>query len=138
PVLVRLLEDDEAPEVRASAAAALGFQKVASTLPALCRAASDPSADVRFDVAFALGCFDESDWENPRAATHRPEVERTLLRLMDDRDVAVRDWATFAMHQGDHDTPAVRARLWRALDDPDPEVRGEAVTALAEFGDRRV
>jgi hypothetical protein len=47
-----------------------------------------------------------------------------------------RDWATFAIHQGGHDTPEVRTRLWRALDDPCPEVRGEAAWSLGIFGER--
>ena len=45
---------------------------------------------------------------------------------MDDEDEDVRDWATFSIHQGGHDTPEVRARLWEALDDPFSNVRAEA------------
>lgn len=55
---------------------------------------------------------------------------------MDDPDEEVRDWATFGIHQGEHDTPETRARLWRALDDPNVDVRGEAAAGLAKFGDR--
>jgi hypothetical protein len=55
---------------------------------------------------------------------------------MDDEDEEVRDWATFGIHQGSHDTPTVRARLFQALDDPCADVRGEAAVGLAEFGER--
>ena len=41
-----------------------------------------------------------------------------LIALSADSDAEARDWATFGIHQGSHDTPEVRARLWQALDDP--------------------
>jgi HEAT repeat protein len=136
PTLVRLLETDSDEEVRAGAASALGFQKVPASLPALCVAALHPSAEVRYAVAQALGSFYEEGWDDPEAAPHRAEVMHALLRLMDDEDEDVRDWATFGIHQGGHDTPEVRARLWKALDDPHADVRGEAACGLAKFGDR--
>lgn len=135
PTLLDLLKNDLDEEVRASAAAALGHQQAVSTIPALIRAASDPSAEVRYDVAYALGSFGEWDWEGENAA-YKPEVAAALLHLMDDEDEDVRDWATFGIHQGSHDTPETRARLWQALDDPNPDVRGEATEGLAKFGDR--
>lgn len=136
PTLVRVLENDADEEVQASAAHALGFQKVPSTLPALCRAALHPSPEVRYAAAHALGSFYAEIWEEAEARPHRASVTQALLRLMDDEDDDVRDWATFGIHQGGHDTPEVRARLWRALDDPHADVRGEAACALAIFGDR--
>ncbi|MES4793105.1 MAG: hypothetical protein C4321_09095, partial [Chloroflexota bacterium] len=45
--------------------------------------------------------------------------------------------ATFAVHQGGHDMPAIRARLFQALEDPNADVRGEAAVALAQFKDPR-
>lgn len=131
PLLLELLESDPDADVRGSAAAALSHQRVPATIPALCRAAYDSSEQVRFDVAASLGCFGESIWEEPEGAPYRDQACRTLLRLMDDPDDDVRDWATFGMHQGGHDTPEVRARLWKALDDPNPDVRGEASEGLA-------
>jgi HEAT repeat protein len=136
PILVRLLESDLDDEVRAGAAHALGHQADPATLPVLCRAASDPAVGVRYAVACALGSFYEDQWEVEEGRKHRDEVITMLLRLMDDEDEDVRDWATFGIHQGSHDTPATRARLWKALDDPCPEVRGEAAVGLARFGDR--
>jgi HEAT repeat protein len=136
PDLLRLLEEDPAPAVRSSAAAALGFQVQPETLPFLCRGAYDSSADVRFGVVNGLEAFRSYFWEANDTVPYRQEVISTLLHLMNDSDEDVRDWATFSIHQGRHDTPETRARLWQALDDPNPDVRGEAAAGLAIFGDR--
>ena len=135
PVLLRLLEKDPEAEVRAAAAAALGQHKAPATVPALARAVGDPFEDVRLDVAMALGGFYADNW-SAEDQPYRGAAAAALLRLMDDRDEDVRDWATFGVHQGGHDTPEIRARLWKALDDPDADVRGEAAEGLARFGDR--
>lgn len=138
PLLMHLLHADRVADVRAAAAAALGQQAVPEALPHLCAAAADPDENVRFDVAFALGSYYGGCWEDAECAPHQASVRQTLLKLMDDRDDDVRDWATFGIHQGGHDSPEVRERLWRALDDPYVDVRGEAATALGLFGDRGV
>ena len=134
PILMPLLEDEE-QEVRGSTAIAIGHHQNLETIPALIRCATDTSEDVRHDAAFALGEFYESTWEKI-GTKYKPDVEAALLRLMDDEDEDVRDWATFGIHQGGHDTPRTRARLWKALDDPNPDVRGEAAEALSIFDDR--
>lgn len=136
PVLIRKLADDVNEGVRASAAHALGHARDPAGIPALLGIVADPSADIRFAASRALGSFGEWCWETPEGARYKAEVGSALLRLMDDEDEDVRDWATFGIHQGSHDTPETRARLWRALDDPWPEVRGEAAAALGKFGDR--
>lgn len=132
PVLLRLLETDPEAEVRAAAASALGRHAVPNTVSALARAVSDPSEDVRLEVAIALGIFYWIDEDQ----SYKGAAAAALLRLMDDKDEDVRDWATFGIHQGSHDTPETRARLWQALDDPNSAVRGEAAEGLALFGDR--
>jgi HEAT repeat protein len=134
PTLVHLLETDPEPEVRASAVAALGFFENTERLPVLLRAISDPDENIRYQIAVALGRFGETQWE--RDTTYREATRTALLQLMDDEDEDVRDWATFGIHQGDHDTPETRARLWKALDDENYDVRGEAAEGLAKFGDR--
>lgn len=138
PTLVRHLESDSDEHVRATAAHALGFHhdEAVSAAPALCRAAHDSSDEIRFGVAHALGSFGEGAWEIAEDRQNQKAVREALLRLMDDVDEDVRDWATFGIHQGGHDTPETRARLWQALDDPCPDVRGEAAAGLAKFGDR--
>jgi HEAT repeat protein len=138
PTLVRHLENDSDEHVRAAAAHALGFHRdeAVSAAPALCRAADDPSDEIRYAAAHALGSFGEWAWETADDRQDQKAVREALLRLMDDEDEDVRDWATFGIHQGSHDTPETRARLWQALDDPCPDVRGEAAAGLAKFGDR--
>lgn len=134
PTLVSLLTTDMESDVRSSAAFKLGHIADTTTIPALIQAASDASEDVRYGVAYALGSFGESAWD--RVATYKESTGNTLLKLMDDEDEDVRDWATFGIHQGEHDTPETRAQLWKALDDDNYDVRGEAAVALAKFGDR--
>jgi hypothetical protein len=135
PILLRLLETDPEAEVRGAAAAALGFHADLKTIPNLRRAAADPSEEVRYHVAFSVGSFYGCDWTEADAL-YKAEAQEILLRLMDDPDEDVRDWATFGIHQGEHDTPEARASLWKALDDPNADVRGEAAEGLALFGDQ--
>jgi HEAT repeat protein len=136
PTLLKRLVSDIDAEVRAAAAYALSFHKVRSAAPALCRAASDPSCEVRYSVAIALRTLRVAEWEDEKGRSLRGEVTAALLRLMDDEDDDVRDWATFGLSKEGHDTPQVRARLWKALDDPYAGVRGGAARGLAELGDR--
>lgn len=134
--LLRLLEADPEVAVRSAAAMALGNHHLPTTLPVLCRHAYDPEPDVRFGVVCGLEEFRSSSWESAEVAAYRPEVIATLLHLMEDPDEDMRDWATFAIHQGGHDTPETRTQLWKALEDPNADVRGEAAAGLALFGDR--
>jgi HEAT repeats len=133
PTLLERLEDTD-EQVRLAAAGALGHHHAPESIPTLLRFVADPSEEMRYMIAFALGgTFGE--WEGANRV-YKPLVEQALLRLMDDADDDVRDWATFAIHLGEHDTPQTHARLWQALDDPNYDVRGEAAEGLAKFGDR--
>ena len=139
PVLIHLFEHETHEEVLASAAYALGHQATehsaaGEAVPRLCELITHPSVEVRYAVTHALGSFWAGHWE-----THpelQPTVGQALLVLTRDPDEDVRDWAVFGLHQGCHDTPEVRACFWRALDDPCPDVRGEAAAGLAKFRDR--
>jgi len=133
PVLMHLIRTDPVPEVRGGAAAALGHQQAPEAIPHLLAAMDDPHEDVRFDVTYALGCF--HCWDEEPYAPHQASVRQALLKLMDDPNDDVRDWATFGIHQGDHDTPETRARLFQALGDLRCDVRGEAAEGLALFGE---
>ena len=125
--------DDTNEEVRIATAGALGQHRAPEFIPNLVRLVDDPSEEMRYEVAMALGgTFGE--WEGA-SRDYKPLVTQALLSLMDDTDDDVRDWATFAIHLGKHDTPQTRARLWQALDDPNYDVRGEAAEALALFSD---
>jgi hypothetical protein len=62
-----------------------------------------------------------------------------LIALSADREVHVRDWATFGLAvQIDTDTPALRAALCARLDDPDGNTAGEAMVGLARRKDAQV
>ncbi|WP_082596118.1 HEAT repeat domain-containing protein [Rhizobacter sp. Root16D2] len=80
--------EDQEEAVREAAAAALGHQASAASVPILLRAATDPSAAVRAAVAASLGQF--------RAETR---VARMLDGLAQDSDEAVRDWALHSLSE---------------------------------------
>jgi HEAT repeat protein len=61
-----------------------------------------------------------------------------LIRLCDDPDPNVRDWATFSLGQLGTDTSAIRDALWARTDDPDDDTRAEALVALAQRKDPRL
>ena len=84
-------------------------------------------ANVRFAVACALGKFAD----DPRAV-------QALIALTGDCDEDVRDWATFALGVlGDADSSEIRAALLKRIDDPNPDVREEALVALANRKESR-
>jgi HEAT repeat protein len=64
-----------------------------------------------------------------------PAGVEALVRLSQDPEVPVRDWATFSLAQTDHDSPAVRDALRARAEDPDEETRWEAVVGLARRHD---
>ena len=136
PTLIHLLVSDPDSEVRAVTAYALGFHRAPEAIPALCHASLDSYPEVREAVASALGSCSIPDAEDELGRRYLDDIRTTLLRLADDEDDEVRNWATFGLRHEEHDTPQVRARLWRALDDPYADVRGEAAEALAGFGER--
>jgi len=86
PLIESRLIEDQSEEVREAAAAALGHQADALSVPALLRAATDPSGCVRSAVAASLGQF-RSD----------PLVASALRQLAEDTDDAVRDWALHSL-----------------------------------------
>jgi HEAT repeat protein len=79
-------------------------------------------------VAFALGCF-----------PNEPRSAETLLRLTQDTDEDVRDWATFGLGVlGNTDSDEIREALVRRLNDSDEDVREEAMVGLGKRNDQRV
>ncbi len=110
-----------------SAIAALGHLDDERAVPLVAPFKQHTSAEVRFDVAFALGSY----------PSHLLSVE-ILLELMGDEDEEVRDWATFGVGVlGGTDSPEVREALARALDDTCEEVREEALVGVAKRRDVR-
>ncbi len=132
PILLALLNDSET-EVLCSAINALGHHAYNGFLwesSELVEFANHDSADVRFQVAYALGGpqYDRSDI-----------AVEMMCRLAKDDDYDVRNWAIFGLGaQSDADSPQVREVLFQGLSDPDDEIQGEAAVGLAKRQDTRV
>jgi HEAT repeat protein len=127
-LIVELLEHEEHPLVLDSALSALGHLRNPAAIPLILGYQDHANKDVRFAVAFALGCF--------------PDDERSvggLLKLTSDPDAEVRDWAVFGLGVlGNVDSPDIREALLQCLDDEDENVREEAAVGLAKRHDSRV
>ena len=127
-VMTNLGQRETEPQPLAAGIAALGHLGNPLAVPLITSFFSHPGPDVRFDVAFALGCF-------PNA----PLSIETLLRLMQDTDDDVRDWATFGLGVlGNTDSDEIREGLVRCLNDSDEDVREEAMVGLGKRKEQRV
>lgn len=126
PILKRLLADDQTEVVEAALVAFshLGAQDaIAEIIPF----AENAEAELRYAAVLAL-----LTQEDKRAVD-------TMIRLSQDRDPHVRNWATFGLGaQIDVDTLAVRAALLARVEDPDADTRAEALSGLVKRGDLRV
>ena len=118
-LLLRGLADPH-PDVVRAAVLGLGHRPHGASVEALLRLAASADRQMRWQVAVALGSYEE------------PEAIAGLIRLSADPSDEVRDWATFGLGSlRDDDSPEIRAALRRNLDDPDLDVRGEALVGLA-------
>ena len=121
--LIELLGDSDA-HVISSAAIGLGHRGDSRAIPSLAALANHPAPQVRQSVAYGLGGHED---EHAIAA---------LLDLARDEDAEVRSWAVFGLgSQIEADTPEIRAALRTALEDTDPEIRGEGLVGLARRSD---
>ncbi|MDO5768913.1 MAG: HEAT repeat domain-containing protein [Psychrobacter sp.] len=125
--LIKLLDDND-DDVVASAATALGHRvKKDSDFRAIAKLinlANHSNKHIRQSVVFALG------------GVEHPEAIKTLIKLCDDKDVYIRDWALFSLGSLiETDTAEIRETLKKALMDDDFIVRGEALVGLAQRGD---
>jgi HEAT repeat protein len=127
-VITELVQRETEPQPLAAGIAALGHLDNPVAVPLITSFSSHPSSEVRFDVAFALGCF-------PNALLSA----ETLLSLTQDTDEDVRDWATFGLGVlGNTDSDEIREALVRRLTDSDEDVREEAMVGLGKRKDQRV
>ena len=125
-LITKMLENERDHVVLDGAITALGHLYNANAAPLILRYQDHPDQQVRFAVAFALGCF-----------PNEPQSIAGLLKLTWDSDDDVRDWAVFGLGvQGDADTPEIREALLRCLDDANEDVREEAAVGLAKRRDR--
>ena len=129
PVLQLLLQDGEA-DVVAAALNACGTLGVGSP-SVLATFALHANSIIRLAAVHAL--------------SRRDDLKSIdgLVRLSQDLDPDIRNWATFGLgQQTDIDTPAIRSSLFERLGDDDPklgpEIRGEALIGLAIRLDTRV
>ena len=124
---IRMALSDPAPEVRATAAAALGRlgRQAKGVAPALLATMKDKMAEVRVLSATALGRV---------AAGDEKAIEALGLALAGDPDVDVRSAAARA--RGALGPPAAAAApvLIRALNDRDETVRVHVIMALGRIG----
>lgn len=126
-ILTGMLDSETDPIPLSAILTALGHLKNSSAIPQILPFSYHPDPDVRFGLAFALGCF----------ADDKRSV-RTLLKLMGDKDSEVRDWATFGLGDlSDFDSPEIREALFQNLSDQDEDVREEAMVGLAKRKDIR-
>jgi len=111
-----------------SAIHALGHLDNLKAVPLIVAYHDHQASDVRFAVACALGAF-----------PNHPESVQSLLRLTNDVDHDVRDWAVFGLGVlGDSDSPEVRDALVARLNDSFADARKEALVSLAKRKDKRV
>jgi len=127
-LISNMLKEEPNDDALSSEISALGHIANADAVPLLVSFDGHASSEVRFSVACALGSFHAV-----------PEALASLMRLMEDEDREIRDWAIFgAGTQGDADSPELRAAFFEHLDDPYFEARAEAAAALAKRQDLRV
>jgi hypothetical protein len=127
-LVTKMLENERDPLVLDSAISALGHLDNVEGVALILRYMDHPDEDVRFSVAFALGCFPNND-----------AAIKGLLTLTMDPDEDVRDWAVFGLGaQGNIDSPEIREALLRSLEDPNVNVREEAAVGLGKRWDQRL
>jgi HEAT repeat protein len=127
-IVSALAETETENRPLSSAVAALGHLDNEAAVPVIARFCSNPSQEVRFNVACALGSYPNDDVS-----------VKTLLFLTQDADPDVRDWATFGLGVlSDQDSTDIREALFRELADTNEDAREEAMVGLAKRKDHRV
>lgn len=93
----------------------------------ICRYHSHRSATVRFSLTLAL------------CGVSNGNAIDTLILLSRDKDIDVRDWATFGIGSDTNaDSSTIREALWERVTDTDSNTRQEAIIGLAIRKDKRV
>ncbi|MCI5124100.1 MAG: lyase [Candidatus Electrothrix sp. AR5] len=125
-ILINLLGDPDHNVIH-YAAISLGHRNDARAIPPLLELALHEDPMIRFGVTFGLSCHDDE------------QAIAALIQLSRDDDEDVRNWAMFALaDQTDIDGTDIREALAAGLQDPEAEIRGEALIGLARRKDARV
>lgn len=122
-VIRSMVATEEDQEVISSLISAVHFRELHDELAWLVSLADHPSEDIRWRVAWALPI--------PNSVAVSSLSIETLVKLMNDSESRVRDWATFSIAILDDDTPTIRAALLERISDPDFDTRSEAAIGLA-------
>ena len=126
PVFLRLLNDADLGVV-SSAIFALGHNDYPDGGIYL-RFVEHDSIEIRYAVTHAL----------PSAANRvDPKISGALIKLMQDEDEDIRNWATFGLQCTEADSAEIRAAFVDRLNDAHDETRAEALIGLAQLQDPR-
>jgi len=127
-LITSVLSEDCGAIAASSAISALGHLGAPAAIPIIAAYTDHQDEDVRFAVAFALGCF-PNDSRSVEA----------LLKLTTDSNSDVRDWSVFGLGVlGDADSQEIRDALLCRLADTDEDVREEAAVGLGRRKDLRL
>ncbi|WP_224276063.1 HEAT repeat domain-containing protein [Streptomyces sp. LS1784] len=128
--LMALAEAETEVRVLRSLVVGLGWAQDPRAVPVLVRLSEHEDADLRLQVASAIGSASSGLPDGPDV--------RALIRLTEDQDPEVRNWAAFTLGvQLDQDTTAIRDALWKCTTDEYGEVREEGARGLARRHDLR-
>ncbi|WP_162601430.1 HEAT repeat domain-containing protein [Occallatibacter savannae] len=126
-ILAGMLDTETDPVALSAIVTAFGHLENPSIIPQILPFSYHSDVDVRYGLAFTLGCFADDE-----------RTVSTLIKLMSDKDSEVRDWATFGLGGlGNFDSPKIREALFKNLNDEDEDVREEALVGLARRKDPR-
>jgi len=126
-ILLGMLEREQDHGVLQSIVVALSHLRLSEVIEPVLRFRDHVDPEVRHGVVLALMGHEDV------------QAIEALIELTRDREVHVRDWATFALGtQIEVDTPDLRDALMERLADNDDDTRCEALVGLARRRDRRV
>lgn len=125
-LLGRLL-DDKHEDVITSAIYGFGHRRCTRFANKIASLGNTRYLQIKEALSFTLGWYENQESIN------------TLIRLMQDKNDDVRNWATFSLAQiNESNTQTIRDALFHNLSDQVLEIRGEALLGLARRKDERV
>lgn len=127
-IVLDTLGREKVPAIIDSCIVALTHVGDPADLPTILSFLTHSDPDVRHSVAFTLGSFSSN-----------PEAIQGLLKLMQDTDKHVRDWATFGLgKEAKPDSPEIRDAFLKRVRDRHRDTREEAIAGLSNRKDLRV